>query len=589
MKKSTSIAVLSATAASLLFTGCGEAKKIEKFLDDGEYKSAVEFYENATLNDKESEKIAANLRARMEKVLKDFAAGDANYKTAKNTVSAVIEMDIDSLSDEAVEALSKIDELNKSKENFKAAVQAEKDSDDLKAYSLYSKVIKDDGNYEQAAAKAGELLRKLLADYGKKADEYIAAGSYQSAMNQCRQLVEAAKTKETEDFYNDTKKKISTKIFKEIDELVEKHEYYSAKSAVGNALWLDFWTEDELNALTKKSAEITEAEQFYTYTQARDKYFGYAEEYVEKRDFKQAYYYVDLLSDTYGEFTEKDEDFGKLVAGIDEKLEKTVEDLIEPYMTAESYFGALEILEEAESVHELDSTKSKIESIKKISPIYLGSLEGIDISSSANRVDYTSEPYESPLGNRYLPSGASFELEGSSGSGYSSGTTGSIKFMLNGEYKRLTGVLDTLNADVTGPGEGDTQAHNDDGGYVASLSVGTGGEDDSDTTTHADNGEGQGEDAGSGATTGGSGESTEEPDAHEAESVDKEGYTSSEYGVFYVYGETTDDILYSKKLNGATLVSTVDIDVTGLDSITVAFKCESGTMSAFLYDWVLEK
>ncbi|MBO7401644.1 MAG: hypothetical protein J6U10_01485 [Lachnospiraceae bacterium] len=115
MKRKSGIAALSvATAAALLATGCGEAKKIEKFFNEGEYDEAVELFENGNISDAEREKIAKNLRERLDNVIKEFGAGEISYKSARKTVSAIIEMDITSISDEAVEALSKVDELNAS-------------------------------------------------------------------------------------------------------------------------------------------------------------------------------------------------------------------------------------------------------------------------------------------------------------------------------------------------------------------------------------------------------------------------------------------------------------------------------------------
>ena len=580
MKRKSGIAALSvATAAALLATGCGEAKKIEKFFNEGEYDEAVELFENGNISDAEREKIAKNLRERLDNVIKEFGAGEISYKSARKTVSAIIEMDITSISDEAVEALSKVDELNASKEAFKTAKEYDKNDKYADAYVYYKKVIKEDGNYEEASTRISKMIELLYSNTKVEVDKYIANGSYAKAVLFCESQAKAVPEGKLEKLFEDTRAAYLEDVNKRAAEFLSKEDYDNAMSCYYEIDYLGFWSDDQRTVIDEKKAEIKEAKDYAKYANYRDQYIEKAEGFLAEENFYNAYYYLNLAKNYNEEFASKDEVYLAAEKKADDAYEAVVKGQLQPYLDAKSYLGATEVLTKAFETREVPALKTLYDDIQKSSPVYLGSLSDINIKSYASKGNIKNDPYESPLGNVYPSSSSCFELKASAGDNWSSGTSGSITFNLNGEYKTVRGVLDILGANVTAPGEAEG-----DPDQVASLSTATGGEEPA--APSAETGSGSGEDAGDPGT-----EPTGEPaqNIEWAETTDKEGYTSDESGAFYVYGEDGETVLFAKKMNGATIASTVEVDVTGLSSITVQYTSEAGDSSALLFDWVLEK
>ncbi len=573
MKKKSGIAALSvATAATLLFTGCGEAKKIEKLFNDGDFDEAVELFENGNISEAEREKITKNLRERMEKVIKDFAAGEISYKSARKTVSAIIEMDITTISDDAVNALSKVDELNESKEAFKTAKDYDKNDKYADAYAYYKKVIKEDGNYEEAKTRISKMVELLYSNAKVETDKYIENGSYAKAVMYCETLSKSVPEDKIVKLFEDTRAAYLEEVNKKAADFMAKEDYDNAMSCYYEVDYLNFWTEDQKTVIEEKKTEIKNAKEYARYANYRDQYIARAEEYLASENYSNAYYYLGMAKSFNEEFANNDEVYLAAEKKLDDAYSNVVNGQLQPYLDAKSYMGALEVLDKAFETREVPALKEKYEEIEKLCPIYLGSLSDINIKSYASQGNIKNDPYESPLGNKYPSSSSCFELKASAGDSWSGSTSGSVTFTLNGEYKKLRGVLDILNADVTAPGD-----NTGDPDQVASLSVAAGGEDT--LASSADN-------------TSDSGEGTDqptEPDIPWAETKDQEGYTSDESGVFYVYGDDEETVIFAKKMNGATIASTAEIDVTGLNTVTVKYSSESGDSSALLVDWVLEK
>ena len=151
--------------------------KVLRALDKGDYSDAAAQYD-ADMNNSVFW-LRYLFRKQIEKDVNaykdDYVGGSMDYDTARNALSAVVDMKIPDLSDKAQDKRTEVDNLEESKTAFGNAEAALADGDFLKAIEEYKKVREYDPNYETSRTKLTEATNRyrdaVLSDAQAKADD----------------------------------------------------------------------------------------------------------------------------------------------------------------------------------------------------------------------------------------------------------------------------------------------------------------------------------------------------------------------------------------------------------------------------------
>lgn len=451
-------AVLTTAAlASLVLTGCNEAKKIDKLLADGDCSEALDFYEEKTLSDKEEEKLSGKLKERLEETLKNYAAGEVKYKTAQKLVETIVKMDLDAISDETADAVARLATINASKNAFDSAEASAEQGNKLSAYKLYSQVISEDCNYEKAQSEMVKIKQEYVEELSKKADEYIANGGYSNAIYLIKDAFDESGIPELQPELTRVLNAYKQHVFEQADTFMAAEDFYNARNAVNHVINYDYWTEADKTDFQAKLDAVDEAEEICKFNQAKENYKKYINSYFENKNYESAYQLIDELQKNYPERYEADEEFKLYVQGLDDTFYTYIVELAAKYREQSLYAGLKEIYAEAKAVRPMESFDKYFENLLSACPVYLTEAEFVEYSN-VTELAVDKDIVKGSDETEYLPCKSRFVMNAAAADSWTSEKVASVTYDLKGEYTSLKGVAGTVDATLENTADPETGA-----------------------------------------------------------------------------------------------------------------------------------
>ena len=181
--KRTTTAIIAATAVAATFTSCGNSEKqILKYIEKGEYDSAVDAYNSNNLNDKQYQSLIDGLSEKIENSITDYANNTTDYNTVMELISAVYKMRISDMDQVLVNCSAKLATLKASKDAFENGNSAMANNDYLTAYQCFKSVYQDDINYNDAVSSSNTALINYKNSVMENAAAYEKENMYDDAI-----------------------------------------------------------------------------------------------------------------------------------------------------------------------------------------------------------------------------------------------------------------------------------------------------------------------------------------------------------------------------------------------------------------------
>lgn len=441
-------AVLTTAAlASLALTGCNEAKKIDKYLADGDYSEALDCYEDSNLSEKEEDKLKEKLIERLKSVLDGYAAGEVKYKQAQKLVDTVVKMDMDAISDETADAVARLATLNASKTAYDEAGELYGNGSKLAAYKLYAKVVDEDCNYEKAQSNMKEIETEYVAELSQKAEEEVEKGNYVSACTMIQNAIAESGIKALENELGKILDLSRQKVFEKADRFVENDDFYNATNAINHVIDYSCWRDEDIEAFTKKLAEVSEAEAAYNYKDAKTNTIGYIDSCREHLNYESAYAALNDFLDTYKELADADTEFQTYVNGLDDEFLAYMNELADKYKAEGLDAGVAEVYDQILALRPIERFETAFSAVVKEVKPYLTRCEIIE-QTNVRIMAVDKDPITLSDDTMALPCKSRFLMESVAADSWTSEQTSSITFKLTGDYTTLQGYVNTVQASI---------------------------------------------------------------------------------------------------------------------------------------------
>lgn len=441
-------AVLTTAAlASLLLTGCNEAKKIDKYLADGDFTEALDFYDGKHLSAKEEGLLKEKLLKRLSDTLDAYAKGEVKYKTAQKLVDTILKMDIDAISDESAAAVTSLATLYTSKTSFAEAKEKYESGAKLAAYKLYAQVIEADCDYETARSKMSAIENEYVADLSSQAEELVKSGNYLSACKLIRDAFDESGMKSLEEELTKVLDLSRQNVFDKADRFIENNDFYNATNAVNHVLNYECWRQDDIDAFTKKLTSITEAETAYRYKEAKANIIVNIDYYRTNKDYKNAYAVLNEFVSTFNTISDSDAEFQTYVKGLDDEYYAFVKETADKYKAEGLNAGLEELRDSMLSGSVTGRFESEFSDVIKEREPFLTSCKIVD-QKNVNILTVDKDPVILSDETMALPCKSRFLMQASAEDSWSSAETATITFMLKKDYTTLEGSVDTTDAAI---------------------------------------------------------------------------------------------------------------------------------------------
>lgn len=341
--------------------------------NDAEVEQIINEYEEL----RNSDTVADTLNTKLEELQRSFLEETIEYSAAVAELDRIQNQGVTGTQENLTKVRSYIEALNASRVAYKTAESFFNSENYAEAIDQYKKVIEDDPNYSDAAAKIEACYNKYRDKALADAEALTVSGSYESAIG----LLESALTV----LPNDAK--IQEKIILYTSKLSEME----ISDALANAkTYAD--AGDYANALRAIAAHYAENPNNYQ------------------------------LSTRYGEYTKAYED--QVIAAVD------------TLAASRKYDEAIEQVKSAQTLlPDSQALKDKITALESSKPTALSSLGPINGGWNWNE----GTP-EDPFGNNYSGS-INFTIQSNHRDYNSDTKTVSAEYRLDGKYTTLTGNL----------------------------------------------------------------------------------------------------------------------------------------------------
>lgn len=151
-----------------LLSSCSSASRFNALLSDGQYEQAYQMY----LDNKDDEEITNILSAAIETKLNEYAVGTISYQDADALLGLFNYKD----------TVSKLDDLNKSKQHFAEAKKRLEAGEYLEAIRLFGEVSEGDTeNYQKSQEKQLEIAENIWPQIESEIESLLDSGEYNEA------------------------------------------------------------------------------------------------------------------------------------------------------------------------------------------------------------------------------------------------------------------------------------------------------------------------------------------------------------------------------------------------------------------------
>lgn len=341
------------TLVSVLLTGCksasstrvhdSTAKKIMAAIDDYDFKTASRLFFSSEATSETLKDLNSALPTKLDAFLDAYKKGSLE----KGVLLAFCEMigewqnnGIYTMEDVLDETIITVEKLEASKKGYKNGLTAYNAGKWLEAIGLFSYVLPEDENYEDASAKLQECMEKVNAEI----EEKLAANKYEDAI----------------------------KLIANVLRYFPDDDTYTAMQEDAERSWAEYTVAQE------RDAAIEEAKSEYNNG-------NYAEAFGMLEDYKEAHGSDDVLSSAYDALKE---------SYITMVLQKASD-----AMAAKEYLRALYVLYDASKIMPDERFTAKYSELNAVKPTYLCELTCSD-SEKFYRAEY-GKTYTDVVGNTY--------------------------------------------------------------------------------------------------------------------------------------------------------------------------------------------
>ena len=427
--KETATAIIAATAVAATFTSCGNSEKqILKFIETGDYDSAVDAYNSNDLNDKQYLSLIDGLSEKIENTISDYANNTTDYNYVTELISAVYKMRISDMDQILVDSSAKLATLKASKDAFEKGNNAMSNSDYLTAYQCFQNVCQDDINYNDAVSNSNSALLNYKKSVLETAEAYEKENNFDDAISY---LERNRSTIDSEEFAAEIDNKITDievkksefeleKINTHTDELVENGSYDEAieylNSEKNN-------TDSEIVSLevSKKISAVRKTAVVKT-----------ASKLKKDGNYEEA---LETIKEYTDEYSAEDNEISELQSEISDEYVALITEKVTALCNDGNYIKALNMLENAQQIVNADEFHSMADKINEIKPTYLYDLKIAE--SSRYEVIDSGDKLKDTLGNEY-DVGNLFQIS-TSCDGWNI-ENGSASYYLGYKYSRIHGT-----------------------------------------------------------------------------------------------------------------------------------------------------
>lgn len=427
--KRTTTAIIAATAVAATFTSCGNSEKqILKYIEKGEYDSAVDAYNSNNLNDKQYPSLIDGLSEKIENSITDYANNTTDYNTVMELISAVYKMRISDMDQVLVNCSAKLATLKASKDAFENGNSAMANNDYLTAYQCFKSVYQDDINYNDAVSSSNTALINYKNSVMENAAAYEKENMYDDAI---AYLENSRSTIDSEEFISAVDDKITDlevkkseyelqQINSHADELVESGSYDEA---------IDYLNSEKNNT----NSEIVSLEVSKKISAVRKTAVVKTASKLKKDgNYEEALGTIKEYTDEYGS---EDSEVSQLQSEISNEYVALITEKVTALCNEENYIKALTMLENAQQVVNADEFHAMSDKINEIKPTYLYDLK-ISESSRYEVID-SGDKLKDTLGNEY-DVGNLFQIS-TTCDGWNI-DNGSASYYLGYKYSRIHGI-----------------------------------------------------------------------------------------------------------------------------------------------------
>jgi len=570
-KRIANYALLSTAAATMLLTGCGEAKKIDKYLEEGDYSEAVDFYERNSLSDSEKAKLQEKLKTRLDAALSGYLAGETKEKTVEKLLKAVTEMDIEAISDYTVEATSNFDKYKASKTAYENAKLNEEMGNDEAAYKQYSSVIEEDCNYEKAVKKADALKASIKEAVIKRVDELKAEDRYSAAAQTLKNVYESTGIEEFNNMRNELISSYLKTVEEKVDAYLAEGKYSYAKSVVYDAQSAFTWTDEENEKLTALLTKISDAKEYAEFIEYKESQYKYIENYFESYTGDYVNYAYSYSFDKYDRLIERYQekqnvdDIKADLFELENQYVAFIADKCSKYTSQGAYLRPVSIVTEAKGTRDLQAFADMLEQYEKAHGTYLAEQTYDNKSYYTEYSNSQDKVVTATDGTELYADKSSFLLTAAPEASWSSAKNAHVEFTLDDSYKKLTGNYITVDGAIAATEEDTTETGTETpetGAETETAEAGTEGE-----------------------TTEGATEGTTE-DTTEDTTETKEKKATLKISALINDEEV---VLLEEEVVGTQEAKKLDLDITNATKIIIDFSGANEEFGLYFASWTLSK